>query len=146
MLEGKLQKKYDFFTFNSELKIPPENNSNEDQSKDMIQNSNSIIEEELNQYNNQFKIENSTFIIKEKNKLIMIFSIDKDLPSKIEEKKNTYFIPLSSPLLQAISFMHKSKDESIIISTGNSIDNIKVFKFELKKLMHKEYYVSLDQY
>ena len=144
MLEGKLQKKYDFFTFNSELKIPPENNSNEDQSKDMIQNSNSIIEEELNQYNNQFKIENSTFIIKEKNKLIMIFSIDKDLPSKIEEKKNTYFIPLSSPLLQAISFMHKSKDESIIISTGNSIDNIKVFKFELKKLMHKEYYVSLD--
>lgn len=145
MLEGKLQKKYDFFTFNSELKIPPENISSEDQSKDMIQNSSVIIEEELNQYNNQFKIENSTFIIKEHNKLILIFSVDKDLPSKIEKKKNTYSISLPSPVLQAISFRHKSKDESIIISAGDSIDDIKVFQFELKKLMHEESFILLNK-
>ena len=144
MLEGKLQKKYDFFIFNSELKIPPENIINEEQSKDMIQNSNATMEEELNQYNNKLKIENSIFIIKEQNKLIMIFSVDKDLPSKIEKNNNIYSIPLSSSVLQIISFMNKSKDESLIISTGDSIDNIEVFQFHLKKLMHEASYNSLN--
>ena len=142
MLEGKIQKKYDFFIFNSELKIPPEIISNEDQSKEMKKNNNSITEEELNQYNNQLKIENTIFIIKEQNKLIIILSVDKDLPSKIEN--NTYSIPLSSPVLQAISFMHKSKDESIIISTGDSIDNIEVRQFHLKRLMHESSYNLLN--
>ena len=142
MLEGKIQKKYDFFIFNSELKIPPEIISNEDQSKEMKKNNNSITEEELNQYNNQLKIESTIFIIKEQNKLIIILSVDKDLPSKIEN--NTYSIPLSSPVLQAISFMHKSKDESIIISTGDSIDNIEVRQFHLKRLMHESSYNLLN--
>ena len=94
MLEGKLKKKYDFFEFNSELKIPKENILNEKESHNLIETSN-LLEEELTQYNNNLKIEHSIFLIKAPNKIILIFSVDKDLPVKIE--KNISSIPLSSP-------------------------------------------------
>ena len=142
MLKTKLKKKYDFFEFNSELKIPSENNLEEKESLNLIKNKNLIIEEELNQYNNNLKIENSTFVIKAQNKIIIIFSVDKDLPPKIE--KNIYYIPLTNPVLQAISFMKGSQNESIIISTGDSIDNIEVLQFQLKKLMHDATYNLLN--
>ena len=142
MLEGKLKKKYDFYEFYSELKIPRENILNEKESHNLIETSNLIEEEELTQYNNNLKIEHSTFIIKAPNKLLLILSINKDLPVKIE--KNIYSIPLSTPILQILSFMHDSKNESIIISTGDSIDNIQVLQIELKRLIHEASYNVLN--
>ena len=141
MLEGNLKKKYDFFEFYSELKISKEHILNGSEPHNLIKTS-SLLEEELTQYNNNLKIEHSTFIIKAPNKLILIFSVNKDLPVKIE--KGIFSIPISTPVLQAISFMHESKNESIIISTGNSLDNIEVFQLELKKLMHKASYNKLN--
>ena len=141
MLEGNLQKKYDFFEFYSELKISKEHILNGNEPHNLIKTC-SLLEEELTQYNNNLKIEHSTFIIKALNKIILIFSVNKDLPVKIE--KGIFSIPISTPVLQAISFMHESKNESIIISTGNSLDNIEVFQIELKKLMHKASYNKLN--
>ena len=135
MLEIKVNKKYDFFELNSELEIPNENiiNENENDNKDLDKTSNLDLEPEFIQYNNKLKIEHSTFIIKTKNIIHLIFSINKDLPVKIE--KSLFFsIQLSNPILQVISFMPDSKDESIIISTGDSLNNIEVLQIELKKL------------
>ena len=142
MIEGKLQKKYEFLEFSSELIIPREIIKNEKESNHLIDTSNLISEEELTQYNNNLKIENSTFIINGPNKIIFIFSIDKDLPVKIEQ--NTYTIPVPTPMLQAISFMHGNKNESIIISIGDSIDNIEVLEFPIKRLMHEASYSILN--
>lgn len=145
MLEIKVNKKYDFFELNSELEIPNENiiNENENDNKDLDKTSNLDLEPEFIQYNNKLKIEHSTFIIKTKNIIHLIFSINKDLPVKIE--KSLFFsIQLSNPILQVISFMPDSKDESIIISTGDSLNNIEVLQIELKKLMHKYSYNKLN--
>ena len=142
MLEGNLQKKYDFFEFYSELKISKEHILNGKEPHNLIKTNSSLLKEELTQYNNNLKIEHSTFIIKAPNKIILIFSVNKDLPVKIE--KGIFSIPISTPVLQAISFMHESKNESIIISTGDSLDNIEVFQIELKKLMHKASYNKLN--
>ena len=144
MLEGKLKKKYDFFEFYSELKIPRENILNEKESQNLIETSNLIAEEELNQYNNNLKIEHTTFIIKAPNKLLIILSINKDLPLKVEKNKSIFAIPLTTPILQVISFMPDSKNESIIISTGDSIDNIQVLQIDIRKLMHEASYNILN--
>ena len=142
MLERNLQKKYDFFEFNSELEIPTKNIINEKEVSNLIQSNKLIVEKELIQYYNNLKIEGSTIIIKAQNELHFIFSVDNDLPPNID--KNIYSIHLDTPLLQVMSFMHESKDESILISTGNSIDNIKVFQFHVKKLMHEYSYTLLN--
>ena len=63
MIKRKLQKKYEFLEFSSELIIPREIIKNERESNHLIDTSNLISEEELTQYNNKLKIENSTFII-----------------------------------------------------------------------------------
>ena len=144
MLEGKLKKKYDFFEFYSELKIPRENILNEKESQNLIETSNLIAEEELTQYNNNLKIEHTTFIIKAPNKLLIILSINKDLPLKVEKNKSIFAIPLTTPILQVISFMPDSKNESIIISTGDSIDNIQVLQIDIRKLMHEASYNILN--
>ena len=145
MLEGKLEKKYDFFEFNSELKIPKEYILNEKESHNIIETTALFEEEELTQYNNNLKIEYSNFIIKAPNKIILIFSIDKDLPVKVDKNiKNIFSISLSTPVLQVISFMHDSKNESIIISTGDSIEKIEVLQIEVKKLMHEDSYHVLN--
>ena len=133
MLEIKVNKKYDFFELNSELEIPNENiiNENENDNKDLDKTSNLDLEPEFIQYNNKLKIEHSTFIIKTKNIIHLIFSINKDLPVKIE--KSLFFsIQLSNPILQVISFMPDSKDESIIISTGDSLNNIAPLRAPLR--------------
>ena len=145
MIEAKLQKKYDYLEYNSELIIPKENYADPTDDKTPSQNANLILKEQIepnSSYNNNLIIENSTFIIKapNKKKILLILSIDKDLPAKIE--KNIYSIPLDFPVLQAISFMHDSKNESIIITTGSedSIDKIQVFQIQLKQLMHEALY------
>ena len=142
MNEAKLQKKYDFFEYYSELIIPKENFKVSSEHKKLIENSNSQSESDELQDKNNLKIENSTFIIKvpETNQILLILSIDKDLPSKIQ--KNIYSIPFQFPILHAISFMNDSEDESILISTGseNSIDKIEVYQIPIKQLMHEAIY------
>ena len=142
MLKIKPNQKYDFFEFNSELEIPNESIINGEEKKDLSETNNLDLEQELSQYNNNLKIEHSIFIIKAPKKILLIFSIDKDLPVKIEN--NFFSIPLSNPVLQVISFMHDSKDESILISTGDSLNNIEVLQIELKKLMHEFIYNKLN--
>ena len=139
MLESKLQKKYDFFDYYSELIIPKENYEYSSENKNISENNDKIQPE---YENNNLIIENSTFIIKapDNKKILLILSIDKELPSKIE--KNIYPIPLELPVLQAISFMHETHNESILILTGseNSIDKNEVFQIQLKQLMHEALY------
>lgn len=145
MIESKLQKKYEFFEYNSELIIPKENFKISNETKILKDNSNLILEPKQLDIKNKLVIENSTFIIKvpDKNQILIIFSIDKDLPSKIE--KNTYSIPFDHPVLQAISFMNDSQNESIIISTGNenNFDDIQVFQIQIKQLLHEALYTLL---
>ena len=145
MIESKLQKKYEFFEYNSELIIPKENFKISNETKILKDNSNLILEPKQLDIKNKLVIENSTFIIKvpDKNQILIIFSIDKDLPSKIE--KNTYSIPFEHPVLQAISFMNDSQNESIIISTGNenNFDDIQVFQIQIKQLLHEALYTLL---
>ena len=142
MNEAKLQKKYDFFEYYSELIIPKENFHVSSEHKKIVENSNSQPESEEFLDKNNLKIENTTFIIKvpETNQILLILSIDKDLPSKIQ--KNIYSIPFQFPILKAISFMNESEDESILISTGpeNSIDKIEVYQIQIKQLMHEAIY------
>ena len=145
MIESKLQKKYEFFEYNSELIIPKENFKISNETKILKDNSNLMLEPKPLDIKNKLVIENSTFIIKvpDKNQILIIFSIDKDLPSKIE--KNTYSIPFDHPVLQAISFMNDSQNESIIISTGNenNFDDIQVFQIQIKQLLHEALYTLL---
>ena len=145
MIESKLQKKYEFFEYNSELIIPKENFKTSNETKILKDDSNLILEPKQLDIKNKLVIENSTFIIKvpDKNQILIIFSIDKDLPSKIE--KNTYSIPFDHPVLQAISFMNDSQNESIIISTGNenNFDDIQVFQIQIKQLLHEALYTLL---
>ena len=145
MIESKLQKKYEFFEYNSELIIPKENFKISNETKILKDNSNLILEPKQLDIKNKLVIENSTFIIKvpDRNQILIIFSIDKDLPSKIE--KNTYSIPFDHPVLQAISFMNDSQNESIIISTGNenNFDDIQVFQIQIKQLLHEALYTLL---
>ena len=140
MKEAKLGKKYDFYEYNSELLIPKENFKISSEHKNASENINLSIESEYLE-NNNLKIEDSTFIIKapETNQILIILSIDKDLPPKID--KNIYSIALN-PIIQEISFMHESQNESIIISTGskNEIDKIQVFQIQLKQLLHEAIY------
>ena len=140
MKEAKLGKKYDFYEYNSELLIPKENFKISSEYKNTSENTNLSIESEYLE-NNNLKIEDSTFIIKapETNQILIILSIDKDLPPKID--KNIYSIALN-PIIQEISFMHESQNESIIISTGskNEIDKIQVFQIQLKQLLHEAIY------
>ena len=140
MNESKLEKKYDFFEYSSELIIPKETFEDSSSKIDPLKDTNIIpIEPENLYYNNNLIIENSTFIIKspDKKKILLILSIDKDLPSKIE--KNAYPISFNFPVLQAISFMHDSKNESILVSSGyeNLVDKIEVFQIQIKQLMHE---------
>ena len=143
MNEAKLEKKYDFFDYYSELIIPKENYEDSSENKNISENDNKIQSEQNNLYDsNNLIIENSTFIIKapDNKKILLILSIDKDLPSKIE--KNIYPIPLELPVLQATSFMRESHNESILILTGNEndIDKNEVFQIQLKQLMHEALY------
>ena len=97
MLEGKLEKKYDFFEFNSELKIPKEYILNEKEFHNIIETTGLFEEEELTQYNNNLKKEYPNFIIKAPNKIILIFSFDKDLPVKVDKNiKNIFSISFYS--------------------------------------------------
>ena len=91
MKEAKLGKKYDFYEYNSELLIPKENFKISSEYKNTSENINLSIESEYLE-NNNLKIEDSTFIIKapETNQILIILSIDKDLPPKID--KNIYSI------------------------------------------------------
>ena len=143
MLESKLQKKYDFYEFYSELKIPQENyESSVDHNNSLDNNSPSQLDFDLSCNDNNLNIENSTFIIKapKASKILLILSIDKDLPSKIE--KNIYSINFDYPVFQAISFMHESQNESILILTGskNLVDKNEVFQIQIKQLMHEALY------
>ena len=139
MNEAILEKKYDFFDYSSELIIPKENYEHPSENKNISENNDKIQPE---YENNNLIIENSTFIIKapDNKKILLILSIDKDLPSKIE--KNIYPIPLELPVLQATSFMRESHNESILILTGseNDIDKNEVFQIQLKQLMHEALY------
>ena len=143
MNEAKLEKKYDFFDYYSELIIPKENYEESSENKNISENDNKIqLEQNILYDSNNLIIENSTFIIKapDNKKILLILSIDKDLPSKIE--KNIYPIPLELPVLQATSFMRESHNESILILTGseNDIDKNEVFQIQLKQLMHEALY------
>ena len=140
MKEAKLQKKYDFFEYYSELLIPKGNfKVSADHKFSTEKNDISLQSEYLE--NNNLKIEDSTFIIKapETNQILIILSIDKDLPPSID--KNIYSFELH-PIIQEISFMHESQNESIIISTGSKkeIDKIQVFQIQLKQLLHEAIY------
>ena len=140
MKEAKLQKKYDFFEYYSELLIPKGNFKVSAEHKFSTEKNDKSLESEYLE-NNNLKIEDSTFIIKapETNQILIILSIDKDLPPRID--KNIYSIELH-PIIQEISFMHESQNESIIISTGskNEIDKIQVFQIQLKQLLHEAIY------
>ena len=143
MKEAKLEKKYDFFEYNSELIIPKDNFEDSASSRKNSDILNSILlDSNISYHNNNLIIENSTFIIKapDKKKIILILSIDKDLPSKVE--KNIFPIHFDYPVLQAISFMNESQNESILISTGdkNNLDTIEVFQIQIKQLMHEAFY------
>lgn len=143
MLESKLQKKYDFYEFYSELKIPQENyESSVDHNNSLENNSPTQLDFDISCNDNNLNIENSTFIIKapKASKILLILSIDKDLPSKIE--KNIYSINFDYPVFQAISFMHESQNESILILTGskNLVDKNEVFQIQIKQLMHEALY------
>ena len=140
MNEAKLEKKYDFFEYYSELLIPKENFKIPKDNEISLENINLSLESEHLE-NNNLTIENSTFIIKapETNQILIILSIDKELPPKIE--KNIYSITLH-PIFQEISFMHEPQNESIIISTGSikAIDKIQVFQIQIKQLLHEAIY------
>ena len=144
MNEAKLEKKYDFFEYYSELLIPKENFKISSNDKNLSENNNLSFESD-NFENNNLKIEDSTFIIKapETNQILIILSIDKDLPPNID--KNIYSIALHP--IQEISFMHESQNESIIISTGskNEIDKIQVYQIQLKQLLHEAIYNLLKE-
>ena len=147
MNAAKLQKKYDFFDYNSELIIPEENKEASSSNKNSEENSNFIHQELKDIYDdNNLIIKNSTFIIKipEKKKILLILSIDKDLPPKIE--KNIYSIPFELPVLTTNFFMNDSQNESIIITTwkDNSHNAIQVFQIHLKQLMHEAIYNVLN--
>ena len=65
MNEAKLEKKYDFFDYYSELIIPKENYEDSSENKNISENDNKIQLEQNNLYDsNNLIIENSTFIIK----------------------------------------------------------------------------------
>ena len=65
MNESKLEKKYDFFEYSSELIIPKETFEDSSSKIDPLKDTNIIpIEPENLYYNNNLIIENSTFIIK----------------------------------------------------------------------------------
>ena len=131
MNAAKLQKKYDFFDYNSELIIPEENKETSSSNKNSEENSNFIHQELKDIYDdNNLIIKNSTFIIKipERKKILLILSIDKDLPPKIE--KNIYSIPFELPVLTTNFFMNDSQNESIIILLQHGkITHIMQFRF-----------------
>ena len=147
MIEAKFQKKYDFFDYNSELIIPKENKEAPSSNQNSKENSNLIQQDSKNIYDdNNLFIKNSTFVIKipEKKKILLILSIDKDLPSKIE--KNIFSIPFDLPALDTNFFMNDSTNESILVTTGNynSPNTIQVFQIHIKQLMHEAAYNLLN--
>ena len=137
-----MKKKYEFFEFTEQFKISTDllnNDAPNEVSSDMDKLFKN--EEQLSQYKNKLSIQSSLFMVKDKNNIFFFFSVNNGLPQG--DKKNLQ-LNLKSPILQIVLYNKEQADESVIISAGDSIDNINVNQLQMSEIMHGMNYSQLN--